>query len=120
VLKADVEGYDFQELSKIDEIASLMVKMCCGFKFCVISRLYFFGVSYYVIVLLSSFYIIISEISSDYKFCAPSSRHTCITIIVFHVCHFGICIKLDNVDLKFFTLSTFFLQIHANFQHFDF
>jgi hypothetical protein len=41
VLKEDVEGYDFQELFKNDEIASLMVKMCCGFKFCVISRLYF-------------------------------------------------------------------------------
>jgi hypothetical protein len=70
--------------------------------------------------LLSSFYIIISEISSDYKFCDPSSRCTCITIIVFHMCHFGIIIKLDNVVLKFLTLSTFFLQIYENFQHFGF
>jgi hypothetical protein len=77
--------------------------MCCGFKFCVISRLYFieFHIIYIFVKLTLYNYFWNFMVLQDS--CVLTSIHMDKTVMVFHICQFENFIKLSN-----FTLSTFF------------
>jgi hypothetical protein len=84
-------------------------QMCWSFKFLCYFKIILFGISYYVFVFVK---LILYNYLWNFMWlqvsCVATLKHMDTTIIVFHICQFEIFIKLGNVFLKFFTLSTFF------------